>query len=138
MCQAMISPGNLCQFSSILSLSHLLRGLSDASSTSSSQPSAQVPFSAYSQRSLSLSWPRRGLSDAFSTSSSWPSTRSLLEYSSHSPLFSLYPLVCLARTSLLSCSFCQKETRVSLGLQDPVVLRADLLQLDHASIHGGG
>jgi hypothetical protein len=41
----------------------------------------------------------------------------------------------------LSGSFCQKETRVSLGLQDSVVLRADNLlspQPDHASIHGGG
>jgi hypothetical protein len=38
--------------------------------------------------------------------------------------------------SSISCSFCQKETRVILGLQDLVVLQADILQLDHVFIHG--
>jgi hypothetical protein len=32
----------------------------------------------------------------------------------------------------------RRKTWVSLGLQDPVVLRADILQVDHASIHGVG
>jgi hypothetical protein len=53
----MISLGNLCSFSEVLSLSQSLRGLSDAPSTSSSQTSAQVMSSANSQRSFLLFYP---------------------------------------------------------------------------------
>jgi hypothetical protein len=34
--------------------------------------------------------------------------------------------------------FVRRKTRVSLGLQDPVVLRDHILQVDHAYIHGVG
>jgi hypothetical protein len=107
--------------------------------------SAQVLFSANSQRSLSRSWPRQVLSDAPSTSSSRPSVHHPLERSTRSPLCLYFFLarthLLLGRLPFLSCSFCQKETRVSLGLRDSVVLQADSLlspQPDHASIHGGG
>jgi hypothetical protein len=53
------------------------------------------------------------------------------------PPFHAFP----RRVHDLSCSFCQKETQVSLGLQDSVVLQDDNLlspQPGHASIHGGG
>jgi hypothetical protein len=96
------------------------------------------PHSLHTLRYLSLSWPRRGLSDDFSASSSWPSTRSLLECFLHSPLSCLHSshVPCMHIPPIL---FLLSEGNSSQPvLLDPMALRADILQLDHASIHGGG
>jgi hypothetical protein len=87
--------------------------------------SARFLFFVNFQRSLSLSWPWRGLSNAHSASSSHPSVHHSLESSARSPLclyifFFLVSILCISFPRMvldLSCSFCQKGTRVSLVCQ---------------------